>query len=272
MAIPLTDVPVSKANIIIRLAMMSPAIRRTVDSVSAVHSRVPSDKHLGKVVVMVMRLIDDKVTMSTITNVPGAHLEPNPVGLAGNSVAFPVHTEGFAILVSVARPPMASAVAQILKHPASVCTTTVEVCTSNLVDGHSIVHVVVRMGEVPASIAPGLTTIVLVVRVVQHWDHVVLLACDIRVHTGGNTPERHTHQSFAAYPHCLTGAVGVAILIIAIAPTVRAASVVQRPAPVRGVEEGTLHQMKRNSVMTIMMGMGEMPSTCHQDAVAILVV
>ena len=73
-----------------------------------------------------------------------------------------------------------------------------------LVDGHSIVHVVVRMGEVPASIAPGLTTIVLVVRVVQHWDHVVLLACDIRVHTGGNTPERHTHQSFAAYPHCLT--------------------------------------------------------------------
>jgi len=127
------------------------------------------------------------------------------------------------------------------------------------------------MREVPVLVSPGLATVVLVVIMIEHRDHVVFLACRVCVHTRGHSSERNTMKGLATHPHSFACAVGVLIFVLGRAPTMCSPSVVQGPAAVRRVKEGVLDLILRNAVRTAMPRIGEMPTTSHENTVTITV-
>jgi len=227
-----TNEPVSKTNIVACLAVVPPAVRSSPNTMTAPPARVFSDQELRGVVVVMVNVVDVEMSTATIANVPVIELHSDPLCLPRNSVAFPIYTESFAILVASIRPAVTTAVTLILEHPAMVSTTGVEISTRNLVNRDAVVHVMVGMREVPALVSPTLTTIVLVVRMIEHRNHVVPLACRVCIDTGGHASERNTHKGLAAHPHGLAGTVRVLIFVIVVAPAMCSTSVVQRPASV----------------------------------------
>lgn len=228
-----TDEPVSEANIPAGLAMVPPTVRGSANAVTAPPTRVFSDQELRGVMVVMVNVVDVKMAATTIANIPVVELHSHILRIpACNGVAFPLDTESFAVLVASIRPAVATAVTHILEHPAMMNTTSVEIGTRHLVNRDTEMHVVVRMREVPALICPALATIVLVVGVVKDRNHVVPLARRVRIDTRGNTAERNPHESLATHPHGLPGTVRVLVFVVVVAPAMRSAGVIQRPAPV----------------------------------------
>lgn len=272
-AISLTDEPVTQTNVCAGLPMVPPIVWRTSHSVSAENNGVFAKQELWKIVVVVTRVVDDNVPMAAVSYVPAPKLKADPVGLASNSVTLPVDTKCLTILVVITRPSMAPTITSILQSPAPVRSTSVKVCTRNLINGDPIMHVVVRVRKVPMLICPGLPTIMFVVGMIKHRNHIVRLTSCVHIDTIGHAPERYTHQCFASNPHRFTCTVGVAISVLfGDAPAVRATSIVQGPCPVGCVKESSLNLVERNLISAIMSRVGKVPPSCDENAIAITVV